>query len=113
MGAENDLRGALVEQVSDRRQRGAHARVVGYAPVLERHVEVDADEDALAGHVRLPHRAGPSQSRRCTRSTIRQLKPHSLSYQENTLTMFPFAIVMSLSKMDEKELPTMSLETRG
>ena len=38
---------AAVEQQLERRQRGADPRVVGDAPVLERHVEVGADEDAL------------------------------------------------------------------
>ena len=51
MRHEHDLAGAAVEQEPDRRQRGPDARVVGDAPVLERDVEVDADERALAGDV--------------------------------------------------------------
>jgi hypothetical protein len=46
-----------VEQEPERRQRGADARVVGNPPVVERHVEVDADEDALPGDVRVANRA--------------------------------------------------------
>jgi hypothetical protein len=36
-----------------------------------------------------------------------------LSYQEKTLTRFPFAIVRSLSKIDEYDEWTMSVETIG
>ena len=79
MRAENDFRSTLLEQVQDRRESSPDARVVGNAPVLERYVEVDSDEDTLALHVRFPHGTGPPQSRRCTRSTIRQLNPHSFS----------------------------------
>ena len=49
---------------TDRRQGGPDARVVGDLAVLERDVEVDADEDTLAGRVEvangeLVHGAGP------------------------------------------------------
>ena len=47
MAGQDDPR-ALAEQVADRRDRGADARIVGDLAVLERDVEVDADEDALA-----------------------------------------------------------------
>jgi hypothetical protein len=44
--------GAVLLQVADRRQRGADAAVVGDAAVaVERHVEVDAHQRALAGNV--------------------------------------------------------------
>ena len=46
-------------------------------------------------------RARSDHSSLCTRSTSRQLYPHSLSYQEKTLTSFPCAIVSPESKMDE------------
>jgi len=36
-----------------------------------------------------------------------------VSYQENTLTSSPWVIVSSLSKMEEYELPMMSVETSG
>ena len=47
---EDDGR-ALVERVLNRRQRGPDPRVVADHAVLDRDVEVDADEDALAGQV--------------------------------------------------------------
>ncbi len=56
-----DDRGALVERVLDRRQRRADARVVGNRAVLDRHVEVHADEDALAGEIEI--RDAPRQLR--------------------------------------------------
>ena len=71
-----DHRRARVEQVLDRRQRRADARVVGDRAVLDRHVEVDAHEHALARDVELgaacdatPYR--PFFSRNGSRSTQR------------------------------------------
>ena len=55
MAREDDGR-ALLERVLDRRQRGPDARVVADHAVLERDVEVHADEDALAGEVEIPDR---------------------------------------------------------
>jgi len=49
---EDDAR-ALRLKVADRRDRGADARVVGDLAVLERDVEVDAEEDALARGVQV------------------------------------------------------------
>ena len=46
--AHDDLGRAALEQELERRQRRADPRVVGDATVLERHVEVAADEDALS-----------------------------------------------------------------
>ena len=48
--------GAAGQQVADGRNRGANARVVGDLPVLERHVEVDAEEDPLSGGVEVANR---------------------------------------------------------
>ena len=48
-----DDRGALFERVPDRRQRCADAGVVADHAVLDRHVEVDADEDTLAGEIEI------------------------------------------------------------
>ena len=59
MRAHGDVRRAAVEQSPQRRQRRADPRVVGDPPVLERDVQVGADEDALAGDVRLTNRARP------------------------------------------------------
>ena len=68
--ADRDLLRVVLEQVLERRQRGADARVVGDAAVLERHVQVAAHEHALAGDVgladgaRLTHSLRPAASRR-------------------------------------------------
>ena len=53
---DDDAR-AVVQCVGDRRQRRGDAGVVADHAVLERHVEVDADEDALAGDVEVANRA--------------------------------------------------------
>ena len=55
--ADAHLRGAVLEQQLERRQRRADARVVGDAAVLERHVQVGAHEHALAGDVGVADRA--------------------------------------------------------
>ena len=52
--AGQDDPGALGLQVPDRGQRRPDARVVGDPAILERDVEVDADEDALARGVEVP-----------------------------------------------------------
>ena len=57
MRADAHLVGALLEQELQRGQRGADARVVGDAAVLERHVQVRADEHALARDVGVADRA--------------------------------------------------------
>ena len=49
--AGEDDRCATLEEVDDRRQAGANAGVVGDPPVLERHVQVGADEDPASGDV--------------------------------------------------------------
>ena len=46
---QHDAR-AAVEQRVDRRQRGANARVVGDCALVERHVEVDANERPLSAN---------------------------------------------------------------
>jgi hypothetical protein len=75
---EHDLLRPALEQELERGQCRADTCVVGDAPVLERDVEVHADEDALAGDVGVPNRARAVERRhrqrsRCTRSTSRQL----------------------------------------
>ena len=52
MREQHDARAAR-EQRLDGRERGAHARVVGDAIALERHVEVHAHERALAAQLRV------------------------------------------------------------
>ena len=49
-------RRALVEGVRDGRQRRADARVVADRAVLDRHVEIDADEDLLAPQIEVADR---------------------------------------------------------
>jgi hypothetical protein len=58
--AHGHLRRAALEQELERRDRRPDARVVGDAAVLERYVEIGADEHALARDVRVPHRARPA-----------------------------------------------------
>jgi hypothetical protein len=53
MAGEHDGR-AMVDRVLDGRQRRADPGVVANHPVLQRHVEVDADEDALALEIQIP-----------------------------------------------------------
>ena len=60
-GRDGSRRGSraapALEQQLQRRQRRADARVVGDAPVLERDVQVGADEDGLPVDVRVANRA--------------------------------------------------------
>jgi len=70
MRADANGGGTRGEEQLERRQRGADSRVVGHAPVLERDVQVGADEHALAGDVRVANRPD-SQSSFPTRSTKR------------------------------------------
>src|SRR5947207_11216673 len=68
-----------------RRRRGAHARVVSHGSVGKGDVEVLADQNSLARDVDRGDRSLQSRSAMYEiRSTIRQLKPHSLSYQLTT-----------------------------
>ena len=76
----------------------------GDPATLERNVQIGADEDALAGDVGLADRARELHGRqrsRWTRSTSRELYPHSLSYQAKTLTSGPLTIVRLESKVAE------------
>jgi hypothetical protein len=73
VGADGHFGRALLEQPPQGRQRSDDARVVGDAPVLERDVEVGADEDALPPDVRLAHgaRAPHSDIGICWKSSTR------------------------------------------
>jgi hypothetical protein len=46
--ADHDSRRCTLDQQLDRGQRRTDPRVVGDGPVLERHVQIGAQEDALA-----------------------------------------------------------------
>ena len=59
--ADRHLRRVVLEQVLERRQRLADPVVVSDAAVLERHVQVGADQHVLAAHVGLPDGARPVQ----------------------------------------------------
>ena len=112
--ADPDAGDAAPEQVLERGERRADARVVGDAAVLERDVQVGADERDLPLDVRLPHGARPVvQSTFPIRSTRRHEYPHSLSYQPKIFTSEPFTIVSSVSKMHEYGERWMSVETIG
>ena len=72
--AHRDLGRVALEQQLERRERCADSRVVRDAAVVERDVEVGADEDALAGDVGgLDGPRQPHPSSFPTRSTRRQL----------------------------------------
>src|SRR5205085_9463021 len=97
LGGTAEVRGdhhrcALLERVLDRRHRGADAGVVGDPRVLDRHVEIRADEYPLAAQVHVGHAlelhrhyfasATPTSAKATATSSMRLEKPHSLSYQE-------------------------------
>ena len=93
--ADQDHLGAAVAQPADGRQGGSQAGVVADLAVLQRHVEVDAHQGALAVHVDAVERAEAVMSRlepqpslpiASATSAIRVEKPHSLSYQDSTRT---------------------------
>src|SRR5207253_3804970 len=69
--ANANLGGAALEQQPQRRQRSANAGVVGDAAVLERNVEIRADEDDLPVDVRGLDRPREAHSTFDTRSTSR------------------------------------------
>jgi hypothetical protein len=54
--AREDRPAAAFEDRADRRQGRANAAIVGDSPVVERHVEVDADEDPLARDIEIGDR---------------------------------------------------------
>ena len=109
-------RRAAIEELVQRRERGADAHIVGDRPVLHGDVEVHPDEDAKARDVAQSVERSKRHSldaTSCTRSTSRLEYPHSLSYQPMTFTTLPMAIVDSASNVHEAGEPTMSLETIG
>src|SRR5215469_727882 len=84
MGKQNHL-AALVGNLADSRSRALDAGRVGHFAVLDRHVEIDAHEHALAPHVGLIERvehvsAHCGRVRSACPSQSRLEKPHSLSY---------------------------------
>ena len=71
MRADADRSGPALEQQLERRQRRANARVVGDGAVLERNVQVRANEDDLPRDVGVTDRARQPQSSFPIRSTRR------------------------------------------
>jgi hypothetical protein len=71
MRADDDLGSLTLEQQLERRQRDADPRVVGHLPVLERDVQVRADENPPAGDIGVSNGPRAFQSRRSIRSTSR------------------------------------------
>ena len=68
------------------RDSGLDTRIVGDGSIGERNVEVLADENPFAGDVDARNRCFQSFAAiYVIRSTMRQLNPHSLSYQLTTL----------------------------
>src|SRR5258706_10873293 len=98
--------GALAERAFDRRRGGADAGVVGDPAVLDRDVEVGADEDALAPQVELRHllelhRGYFACANATATSSMRLEKPHSLSYHAYTFTRLPSVTLVSVASKIE------------
>jgi len=103
------------DQVLDGRDRLSDPGIVDDPAALERDVEIDANQHALAGDVDVANRGflqraaqrdvGSQFSRspmNTVRSTTRQEYPHSLSYQAKTLPWrSPTTIVSGASTIDE------------
>src|SRR5207245_11344593 len=95
---DQDHSGTALDQVLDGGERLPDPGIVDDAAVLDRDVEIDPDQHALARDVDVANRGflehaaqadvGSQFSRspmNTARSTTRQEYPHSLSYQEKTL----------------------------
>src|SRR5438045_1265183 len=108
-----DHLGARLDGVFDGRNRPDYALVVRDLAVLERHVEIHADEDALTSNGKLVDPANAVEREHqvflaisTARFTMRHEKPHSLSYQANTLAnLSPRTFVCVESKMLDAALP--------
>src|SRR6267142_246848 len=105
----------VFENITDRWEGSPDTRVVCNSPAIDRNIEVHAHEHTLAAQIEIrngefAHECYFTSS--LMRSRIRQLKPHSLSYQENTLTnLSPSVFVNGASTMDECGLCRKSTET--
>jgi|GEM_PF-5421771 len=86
------------------RQRSAQARLIADAPVLQRHVQILADQHALAGEgdiIQGANRHYLAFIMASAVSSMRFEKPHSLSYQAQALTSRPLTLVRVASKVEE------------
>ena len=89
-----DFRSSVIEKPAQRRERRPNPGVVCDHTVGQRNVEVGANENPSARDVGGLDRAGkPHATSFPTRSTSRQLYPHSLSYQPKSFTFRPCTIV--------------------
>ena len=79
MSGQDQLAGAARAQLLERRERGADADVVGDPlPLVQRDVEVDADEDALAIGIEVVKRAHvPAPAGECDQVDGRAAHPNS------------------------------------
>ena len=89
-----------VERVANGRQRRADARIAAHRAVLDRHVQILADQHPLAAQIQLRicavtlHDAFDQAS---VVSSMRLEKPHSLSYQAHTFTSVPSMTLVSVA----------------
>src|SRR5438067_8639048 len=115
----HDERRARVEQFPERGSRRRDPEVVRDPPVLQRDVQIAANEDPPARDVaevlERPQTPGAHSldAMSSTSSTRRFEYPHSLSYHPTTLTRLPMAMVRSESNVHDAGEPTMSEDTMG
>ncbi len=111
---EQDHLAALVRDLGDGRRDALDAGRVGDLAVLGRHVEIDAEQNALSVHVGLiegfeiSHAPGTRKKDQISLpiatavSAMRLEKPHSLSYQDITRTKVPsMTLVWSMWNTEE------------
>src|SRR5580658_3486553 len=94
----------LVQRIPDGRERRANTRIARDRSALHRNVEIFPDEDPLVAQVRIRHPQDLHDTfdHAIVVSSMRFEKPHSLSYQEKTLTRVPSMTFVSVaSKIDE------------
>src|SRR5690606_28160293 len=115
--------GAAVQGQADARHRRGNPGVFrDLALLVERDVQIGANEHALAlqlallgqlGQCHDPAHAYLADIKATVVSSMRLLKPHSLSYQDVTLTRLPMTLVSVASKLLEAGLWLKSTDTSG
>src|SRR5678816_1863704 len=108
---------ACSARMLNRRQRRANTRVARHDAVLHRHVQILADQHALAAQVEVGHpqngHFAQTFDHASVVSSMRFEKPHSLSYHEQTLTVVSMTLVMVASYTEECGSWLKSTETSG
>src|SRR5678816_1701279 len=111
---------ACSARMLNRRQRRAYSRVARHDAVLHRHVQILADQHALAAQVEVGHSQNRHRQLRAQTfdhasvvSSMRLEKPHSLSYHAQTLTVVSMTLVMVASYTEECGSWLKSTETSG